>query len=495
MGTERGQRRVLGRLPFVADAIRQFLLELSVSGRAEIDDPDSGAGEGMTELFAQLRPELTSLMDCFATPAVLLRPDGTVITANQAYRRRFGDGKPLQGRSCDGIMAAAGYDCHTQGNICPLESCGQTGLEQHVLHVHDQGAVQIDLYPIRDDQGVPRYFLELLSPLLNKGEESSSMVGNSAAWREVLHLIRRAAPSDSAVLLLGESGTGKELAAAAIHRASPRSAGPFVVLDCSGLSETLFESELFGHEKGAFTGAHSRKIGLAEAANGGTLFLDEVGDIPLALQVKLLRLLETGQFRRVGGVDPIHSDFRLISATHRDLEKLVAEERFRRDLYYRINMFPIFLPALRERREDIDALAETLLHRLPEGRRLRLHPDTLACLRSYDYPGNIRELRNILGRAALLADEVWILPEHLPPYVRQGEIQATSSPLAQSAKGSDKVEILPLAELEAQYLRWARDNFPGDRRTLARRLGVSERTLYRKLDQLDERQSHAPQLA
>ncbi len=449
----------------------------------------------MSELFAQLRPELTSLMDCFATPAVLLRQDGTVITANQAYRRRFGDGKPLQGRSCDGILAAAGYDCHSQGNLCPLEACGQTGFEQHVLHVHDQGAVQIDLYPIRDDEGVPRYFLELLSPLLSKGDESTSMVGNSPAWREVLHLIRRAAPSDSAVLLLGESGTGKELAAAAIHRASPRSTGPFVVLDCSGLSETLFESELFGHEKGAFTGAHSRKIGLAEAAHGGTLFLDEVGDIPLALQVKLLRLLETGQFRRVGGVEPIHSDFRLISATHRDLERMVTEERFRRDLYYRVNMFPIVLPPLRERREDIDALAEALLHRLPEGRRLRLHPDTLACLRNYDYPGNIRELRNILGRAALLADELWILPEHLPPHLREGLRKAEPPSLPGQAAAGAVPEILPLTELEAQYLRWARDNFPGDRRSLAHRLGVSERTLYRKLDQLDAHQSHVPPVA
>ena len=450
----------------------------------------------MTDLLRQLRAEMTSLLDCFSAPAVLLCADYSVLAANQAYRRVFGDGKPLQGRRCYEIMEDAGYSCRQGGNHCPLDACQSSGTGQHVVHSNTSGNAQIDLYPIRNDSAKVVYFLELLTLApQSTALPAPAMVGNSPVWRDVARLIRRAAPSDAAVLLLGESGTGKELAAAAVHRASHCRNGPFVAVDCSGLSETLFESELFGHEKGAFTGAHSRKIGLAEAAHGGTLFLDEVGDIPLALQVKLLRLLETGQFRRVGGVEPIHSDFRLISATHRDLEKMVTEERFRRDLYYRVNMFPIVLPPLRERREDIDALAEALLHRLPEGRRLRLHPDTLACLRNYDYPGNIRELRNILGRAALLADELWILPEHLPPHLREGLRKAEPPSLPGQAAAGAVPEILPLAELEAQYLRWARDNFPGDRRSLAHRLGVSERTLYRKLDQLDAHQSHVPPVA
>ena len=190
-------------------------------------------------------------------------------------------------------------------------------------------------------------------------------------------------------------------------------------MDCSGFAETLFESELFGHERGSFTGALARKAGLVEAAAGGTLFLDEVGDITLGLQVKLLRLLETGAFRRVGGVEPLHADFRLIAATHRDLGRLVREERFRSDLYFRIAAFPVTLPPLRARPSDIGLLAESLLERIAEGRPRTLSAEALARLQRHDFPGNIRELRNILERANLLADGEIIGCEHLP-----GDMQA-----------------------------------------------------------------------
>ncbi len=428
----------------------------------------------------QLRSELTSMLDCFATPAVLLESNRQILAANQAYRKQFGDGKPLGGRLCNEILADAGLHCEDGGNDCPLERCQLQGSAQHVVHVEGSQAVQIDLFPIRDANGNLSYFLELLQILPHRSDEPMGLVGQSAAMEELQRLLHRAAPSDISVLLLGESGTGKELAAAAIHRASTHAKGPFVVLDCSGLSETLFESELFGHEKGAFTGASSRKIGLAEAANGGTLFLDEVGDIPLPLQVKLLRLLETGSFRRVGGVDAIHSQFRLISATHRDLEKMVQEGRFRQDLYYRISGFPILLPPLRERREDIPRLAETLLQRMGYG-RLRLSPEAEGLLMAYDYPGNVRELRNILNRAALLCDDVWILPEHLPKFLQTDSGQGPDS-LARTSGPFD--EIIPLEQLEERYLLWARSSCSGDRRSLARSLGVSERTLYRKLESL-----------
>ncbi|PKY11129.1 Fis family transcriptional regulator [Acidithiobacillus marinus] len=441
----------------------------------------------MTDLLKQLRPEMTSLLDCFSIPAVLLCSDYSVLAANQAYRRTFGDGKPLQGRRCAEIMAEAGFSCHQSGNHCPLDTCQQTGVDQHVVHTHSTGNTHIDLYPIRNERAEVVYFLELLNVLPDgEAQAAPAMVGQSAAWREMVRLIRRVAPGEASVLLLGESGTGKELAAAAVHQASTRHHGPFVTVDCSGLPETLFESELFGHEKGAFTGAHSRKIGLVEAANGGSLFLDEVGDIPLSLQVKLLRLLETGTFRRVGGIEPLRSQFRLISATHRNLEKMVTEERFRQDLYYRINTFPITLPALRERLDDIPLLAEAMLQRIPVAKGLQLHPETLQLLERYAFPGNIRELRNILERAALLADEQWILPQHLPPV-----LQPSSSVVPEDMQKPPGVDALvPLAELEAQYLRWARSSFPGDRRSLAARLGVSERTLYRKLDALKEEHSH-----
>ncbi|WP_414039566.1 sigma-54 interaction domain-containing protein [Acidithiobacillus sp. M4-SHS-6] len=440
----------------------------------------------MTDLLKQLRPEMTSLLDCFSSPAVLLCCDYTVLAANQAYRRTFGEGKPLQGRRCAEIMAEAGFSCQPSGNHCPLETCQQTGENQYGVQIHTAGNIQIDLYPIRNERAEVVYFLELLHVLSSdEARAAPAMIGQSVAWREVVRLIRRVAPGEAAVLLLGESGTGKELAAAAVHQASTQYRGPFITVDCSGLPETLFESELFGHEKGAFTGAHSRKVGLVEAANGGSLFLDEVGDIPLNLQVKLLRLLETGTFRRVGGIEPLRSQFRLISATHRNLEKMVAEERFRQDLYYRINTFPITLPALRERLDDIPLLAEAILQRIPAAKGLQLHPETLQLLEQYAFPGNIRELRNILERAALLADEQWILPQHLPLALQQPIPSAKTD--VQKLPGVDA--LVTLSELEAQYLRWARGTFPGDRRSLAARLGVSERTLYRKLDALKEGRS------
>jgi transcriptional regulator with PAS, ATPase and Fis domain len=251
-----------------------------------------------------------------------------------------------------------------------------------------------------------------------------------------------------------------------------------VVVECSGLTESLFESELFGHEKGAFTGAHARKIGLVEAAESGTLFLDEVGDIPLSLQIKLLRLLETGTYRRVGSVEPRKADFRLVTATHRNLQTMVAEGSFRRDLFYRISAFPIALPGLRERTQDLPLLIESLLARLSPERAYRIAPATFACLQQYAFPGNVRELRNILERATLLADDDLILPKHLPPEVCNTE----SNPIEKSPLDTD--DILPLEEMEQRYLAHAVSKFEGDRDALAHKLGISKRTLFRKLKNL-----------
>jgi DNA-binding NtrC family response regulator len=286
----------------------------------------------------------------------------------------------------------------------------------------------------------------------------------------MLDLINRVAPAMTPVLLLGESGTGKELAAQAVHALSPRRDQPFVPVDCSGMTESLFESELFGYEKGAFTGAGQRKTGLVEAAAGGTLFLDELGDIPTHLQVKLLRLLETGAYRRVGGVEILRADFRLVAATHRDLAAMVATGEFRRDLYYRLSAFPIHLPALRERREDLPPLVEHLLRRLAPERPLRLDADSLARLARHDFPGNIRELRNILERAMLMADG---------DVLSLGVADAESS--APAAASAPEEGLLSLEEVERRYVREALDRVGGDRKKLARRLGISERTLYRKL--------------
>jgi two-component system response regulator HydG len=253
-------------------------------------------------------------------------------------------------------------------------------------------------------------------------------------------------------------------------------AEPFVAVDCSSLPENLFESELFGYEKGAFSGATQRKQGLVEAANGGTLFLDEVGDIPLGLQVKLLRLLETGTYRRVGGVEALRADFRLVAATHRDLKQMVADGSFRRDLYYRISTFPIMLPPLRDRMEDLPLLAEALLKRVGANRALTIHPATLLCLAQHDFPGNIRELRNLIERASLLADGDVLLPEHFPDPC--GGQEETMRP------GQHFNEVMTLEEMERGYLEWQVRHSGLGRKELARRLGVSERTLFRKLGKL-----------
>ncbi|MCK4705774.1 MAG: sigma-54-dependent Fis family transcriptional regulator, partial [Gammaproteobacteria bacterium] len=238
----------------------------------------------------------------------------------------------------------------------------------------------------------------------------------------------------------------------------------------------IFESELFGHEKGAFTGAQSRKIGLVEAASGGTLFLDETGDIPLNLQTKLLRLIETGTFRRVGGVESLKADFRLISATHRNLRLMVDEGEFRKDLYYRINAFPLHLPALRERTEDIPLLVESMLKRFYSEDEITMSDDAIQQLQQYAFPGNIRELINIVQRATLMADTDVIETQHLP------EECVTEINNKDKACFSD---LISLKELEKRYLEWAMHRVD-NKIELAKKLGVSERTLYRKLEQLDQ---------
>jgi DNA-binding NtrC family response regulator len=301
----------------------------------------------------------------------------------------------------------------------------------------------------------------------------------------MLELIARVAPSDASVLLQGESGTGKELLASAVHEASRRAEGPFVVVDCSGLPETLFESEVFGHERGAFTGATARKPGLVEAASGGTLFLDEVGDIPLAMQVKLLRLLETGTYRRVGSTELRRADIRLVSATHRPLKRMIAEGGFRQDLYFRINTFPITVPPLREREGDLPLLIDSLLERVAPKRKLTLSPGAMRVLCDYAFPGNVRELRNVLERASLMCDGEVIGPEHLPEEVLHPESESAEASFALGHRlPADSTDPLDLDEVQRQAMLRAVRTHRGSRRELARRLGISERTLYRRLKAL-----------
>ncbi|WP_126444389.1 sigma-54 interaction domain-containing protein [Sulfuricystis multivorans] len=430
--------------------------------------------------------ELISYLDTLPEPHILCDRDYRILAANKAYRRNYGGGHAIVGQTCYAVSHRYPAPCDKAGETCPLKQSLASGQRERVLHLHHtpegEAYVNIELAPVRNAQGEIAYFVEKMETLgVSQGlPDARALVGRAPAFRRMLELVARVAPSDATVMLQGESGTGKELVAKAIHDASRRASRPFVAVDCSGLTETLFESELFGHEKGSFTGAASRRIGLVEAASGGTLFLDELGDIPLGLQVKLLRLLETGTFRRVGASDFLKADVRLISATHRNLRAMISEGRFRQDLYYRLNTFPIHLPALRERIEDVPLLVEALLARVAPGRSLHLSEEALACLMAYDYPGNVRELRNVLERATLLCDGDVILPEHLPPELIHGGDPATRS-------GGPVVVARTLEDIEDEALRRRLAAHHGNRKSLAAELGISERTLYRRLQRIREK--------
>ena len=326
--------------------------------------------------------ELVSFLEGLTDPHILLDDRYRILAANGAYRRQFGAAGGTEGgaegsvvgRTCHAVSHHASVPCDQAGESCPLAQARASGQRERVLHVHHtaQGEeyVQIELAPVAGADGTTGFFVEKMVPLPVAAQpvpSAQGLIGRSPAFQKMLGLVARVAPSRAAVLLLGESGTGKELVAHAVHQGSLRARRALVPVDCSSLPEALFESELFGHEKGAFTGAAQARPGLVEAADGGTLFLDEVGDIPLPLQVKLLRLLETGTYRRVGSTELRHADLRVVSATHRNLQHMVAAGRFREDLYYRLSTFPIHLPPLRERQGDIALLARALLERVAPG--------------------------------------------------------------------------------------------------------------------------------
>jgi len=442
--------------------------------------------------------ELLSFLDTQPEPRIVMDADYRIVAANRAYTREFGQGRPVRGRRCYEVSHRFTVPCDQAGESCPLRLSLETGNPYRVLHLHHtprgEEHVDVETTPIKDSEGKLCYFVETLRVVKHASSQAvgEGLVGRSASFKHMLAQVMRVAPTDASVILLGETGTGKELVARMVHEASRRSGGPFVAVDCSGLTENLFESELFGYEKGAFTGANFRKVGLVEAASGGTLFLDEIGDVPLALQVKLLRLLETGTYRRVGGIETLRSDFRLVCATHRTLADMVAKESFRRDLYHRIQVFPIHTPSLNERQEDIPLLADSFLKRVAPERRLSLTPATVSYLQERAYPGNIRELRNLMERATILADGSEIQPCHLEEQaVRALTFSPSFAPPFESADPAPAADafvledIIPLAETEQLYLAWAEARFSGDRKSLARQLGLSPRTLFRKLSGLE----------
>jgi two-component system, NtrC family, response regulator HydG len=310
------------------------------------------------------------------------------------------------------------------------------------------------------------------------GEQFSydNIIGKSAAMQEMFSTLSMVAPTDATVLITGESGTGKELVANALHHNSPRRDFPFIKLNCAALHENLLESELFGHEAGAFTGAVGRRKGRFELADHGTLFLDEIGDMSLPTQAKILRVLQEGEFERLGGAETIRVDVRLLAATHKDLSAMIKEETFRQDLYFRLSVVPVHLPALRERAVDIPELANHFLRRYTEKNRKDIkgiHPEALNLLMQYDWPGNIRELENTVERAVILCLGEQITPHDLPPHLLSEDIR-----LMKRTQGD---EGFTLRDMEREVIRTTLNKTGNNKSLAAKMLGVSRQTLLNKI--------------
>lgn len=436
---------------------------------------------------------LQSLADLYAQPFVVIDGKLRVRLINRAFETAYGVARDdAVGRPCHELLHADG------GRPCP---CGPDGSHCPFREVFAgvQGEICVNTYRDEDGserlariQGHPLHTAsgeillgelieadEAPGPKLQTPPTGPRMVGDSANFRQVLGRLRLVAASAAPVLLEGATGTGKELAASYIHRHSPRASGPFVTLDCTTLGEDLFESEVFGHVRGAFTGSVGTRQGLFERADGGTLFLDEIGELPLAMQAKLLRVLESGQYRRVGSDQTQQADVRIVCATNRDLGN---GSGFRQDLYYRVACMRVRMPTLAERIEDIPTLAQELLLRIGASaqRAFDLDPDALPLLQGHPFPGNIRELRNLLWVAATHSSDGRISAHQ----IAQALCVKPGSPESDAPSASTQATSAPditLQDLEARHVRSLLATHGGNRRAVSMALKVSERTLYRKL--------------
>ncbi len=417
-----------------------------------------------------------SMINAIDKPAIFITPQYHILAVNDAYRDTY-DMEVIVGQSkCFEISHNHTTPCDKHGEDCPIKECIKTDRTSSVVHIHNtqHGKTYCDILmkPVKDENGFTMGYLEILDKISFATVESdvNKMIGTAPSFKTLLTKVNRAASSEIAVLLHGETGTGKELVAKALHDSSRRSEKPFVVIECTGLNDNLFESELFGHEKGSFTGATQAKKGLIEIAEGGTVFFDEIADVPLSMQVKLLRLLETQCYRTVGGIKQRKANFRLVCASHKNILEMVERGEFRKDLYYRIAGFPISLPALCERKEDIPALAKHFLN-LSEWKHKHFSKESIDKLCQYSFPGNIRELKNIVEQAALLSNEDIIEATDLPEQVFLGK----------SKKAEEQFDLMTLEQAEKTYL----DNLCNSQSIaideLAERLDISTRTLYRKL--------------
>jgi len=447
--------------------------------------------------------DLQSVVDSHEEPFVVIDSEYRIVAANSAYECTYGVPRDqIIGDTCFHASHKKDAPCHEFGEDCPHLNLFEIGEQHSCLHTHYDCAnrmcqVRVTAYPLRGADG-RLYMGELiqeLSPREERGMHDRRMVGATAPFLACLDQLKMSAAVHAPVLLQGETGTGKELAANYIHQNSPRRDKPFLTVDCTVLTETLFEAEVFGHARGAFTGSVGEHVGLFEQADGGTLFLDEVGELPLSQQSKLLRALESGQYRRVGGRRHRKADVRIVCATNRHLWESVTGGQFREDLYYRIACLSVRLPPLRERIDDIGLLAADLLEPISRSlsRRFTLTNDAVECLKQYHYPGNIRELRNILFIAATQSNNGGIEPdviqqvlareesrEQRKAIVGSGGTEIAETGVAERSQ-DPSVAVSTLQDVEARHIADLLARHSNNRRKVAELLQVSERTLYRKL--------------
>jgi two-component system, NtrC family, response regulator HydG len=414
------------------------------------------------KIFRYLKEIINTMNDGL----MVASPDGTILMVNQAFEKIMGYSREeIIGRSCTTLSCDACANARSAGKKqwCELFEQG-AATRKHCLFMRKDGSyvhILKNAAILRDEAGqvlgAVETFTDIsglaqrdeqiqqLSQLLDTAGDFQGLVGKSPGMQQVFDLTRRAAQSEAPVIIYGESGTGKELVAHAIHALGRRREGPFIACHCAALNEALLESELFGHVKGAFTGAYTHRQGRFEAAHRGDIFLDEVGDIPPAVQVKLLRVLETKKFERVGDHRSISVDVRIITATHRHLEELVSEGKFREDLFFRINVIPIHLPPLRERRDDIPLLVEYFLKQLRQrsGKEISgLTREALKIFLDYPWPGNVRELKSALEYAMVVAEDGLIAPAHLPPKLGAAAGFPATTPAPGSLSADEKTALI-----------------------------------------------------
>lgn len=449
--------------------------------------------------------ELAAIVDCMHDGLFIVTPDGTIAMVNDAllaltgFQRHELVGQPCSVLGCDQCsqtrarcgnhwcaLFADGADVRQHCHLFTKSGAMLKVLKSSRLVRNDQGEVVASVENVTDVSellAAEQRIVQLESQLTER-DDFCGMVGRSAVMQELFELVEKAAQSDAAVIIFGESGTGKELVAQAIHRLGPRRAKPYVQINCAAFNESLLESEVFGHVRGAFTGAHRHRVGRFEEVRDGDLFLDEVGDIPMPTQVKLLRVLETREFERVGDNQPLPMEARVISATNQDLETLIAAGKFRQDFFFRINVIPVRVPPLRDRREDIPLLADHFLGRLRQrtGRPLPgFTPEAMSALTQHHWPGNVRELRSVLEYASVVCQDQLIDRQHLPAFQTP---MATAQPAQPSGPLPGTVPPADLSAVERrqrdELIEALRAN-AGNKSATARQLGITRVTVLNRM--------------